>query len=158
MDSAVIDPVFQTPTLSMLCDVTDPLTRQRYSRDPRTIAKKAEEYLKSTGIADTSYFGPELEFFVFDGVRLLPTPDAVRNPWAADRTPGGSSGGSAAAVAANLVAAWNAVGATAYPEFAAIVASDAGSGSSPSGTKSGCIRRNSAITLGPSSSSMVHTL
>ncbi|RLT34669.1 MAG: type I glutamate--ammonia ligase [Chloroflexi bacterium] len=70
LDSAVIDPIFQTPTLSMICDVTDPLTRQRYGRDPRTIARKAEEYLKSTGIADTSYFGPELEFFIFDDVRF----------------------------------------------------------------------------------------
>jgi glutamine synthetase len=70
LDTAVIDPIFQMSTLSFICDVADPLTRQRYSRDPRAIAKKAEEYLKTTGIADTSYFGPELEFFVFDDVRF----------------------------------------------------------------------------------------
>ena len=54
----------------MICDVTDPLTGERYTRDPRNIAKKAEEYLKTTGIADTAYFGPELEFFIFDDVRF----------------------------------------------------------------------------------------
>ncbi|MBM4416358.1 MAG: type I glutamate--ammonia ligase [Chloroflexi bacterium] len=70
VDTAVMDPVYETPTLSMICDVADPLTRQRYTRDPRTVAKKAEEYLKSTGIADTAYFGPELEFFIFDDVRF----------------------------------------------------------------------------------------
>jgi glutamine synthetase len=69
LDTAVIDSVYQTPTLSLICDVADPLTRQRYTRDPRAIAKKAEEYLKSTGIGDTAYFGPELEFFIFDDVR-----------------------------------------------------------------------------------------
>jgi glutamine synthetase len=70
LETAVIDPAYETPTLSMIGDVADPLTRQRYTRDPRAIAKKAEEYLKSTGIADTAYFGPELEFFIFDDVRF----------------------------------------------------------------------------------------
>ncbi|HRC62464.1 MAG: type I glutamate--ammonia ligase [Dehalococcoidia bacterium] len=70
LDTAVIDPAYDTPTLSLICDVADPLTRQHYSRDPRAIAKKAEEYLKTTGIADTAYFGPELEFFLFDDVRF----------------------------------------------------------------------------------------
>ena len=70
LDTAAIDTVYTSPTLSLICDVADPLTRQRYSRDPRAIAKKAEEYLKTTGIADTSYFGPELEFFIFDDVRF----------------------------------------------------------------------------------------
>ena len=70
LDTAAIDPIYDTPTISFICDVTDPMTRQRYSRDPRTIAKKAEEYLKTTGIADTAYFGPELEFFIFDDVRF----------------------------------------------------------------------------------------
>ena len=69
INSAMIDPVPAAPTLSLICDVSDPLTRERYSRDPRNVAKKAEEYLKSTGIADTAYFGPELEFFIFDDVR-----------------------------------------------------------------------------------------
>jgi glutamine synthetase len=67
--TAIKDPVTSIPTLSMICDVVDPLTRQPYSRDPRYIAKKAEQYVKSTGIADTVYFGPEAEFFVFDDVR-----------------------------------------------------------------------------------------
>jgi glutamine synthetase len=68
-DSAFVDPVLEVPTLVVVCDVFDPLTRQPYSRDPRHIAKKAESYLKQTGIADTSYWGPEAEFFLFDDVR-----------------------------------------------------------------------------------------
>src|SRR5205085_3461572 len=61
--TAVVDPVLDVPTLSIVCDVYDPISGEAYSRDPRYIAKKAENYLKSTGIADTSYFGPEAEFF-----------------------------------------------------------------------------------------------
>lgn len=68
--SAFIDPACQAPTLSLLCDIYDPITRKPYSRDPRYVARKAEEYLKSTGIADTSYWGPEMEFFIFDDVRF----------------------------------------------------------------------------------------
>ena len=67
--TARVDPACSVPTLSILCDIVDPVTRDRYSRDPRGIAKKAEAYLKSTGLADTSYWGPELEFFVFDDIR-----------------------------------------------------------------------------------------
>ncbi len=67
--TAFIDPFTKYPTLSLTCDVIDPITRDVYDRDPRGIAKKAEAYLKSTGIADTAYFGPEAEFFVFDSVR-----------------------------------------------------------------------------------------
>ena len=67
--TAVVDPVLTVPTLSLICDVYDPLTREAYSRDPRYIARKAEAYLKTTGIADVSYWGPEAEFFVFDSVR-----------------------------------------------------------------------------------------
>ena len=67
--TAVKDPAATVPTLSMVCDVVDPITKQPYSRDPRYIARKAEQYLKTTGIADTVYFGPEAEFFVFDDVR-----------------------------------------------------------------------------------------
>jgi len=66
--SAIVDPVCTVPTLSLTCDVIDPLTREPYSRDPRYIAQKAEAYLKSTGIADASYWGPEAEFFIFDHV------------------------------------------------------------------------------------------
>ena len=68
-NTAVRDPATSVPTLSMVCDVADPITKQPYTRDPRHIARKAERYLKSTGIADTVYFGPEAEFFIFDDVR-----------------------------------------------------------------------------------------
>ena len=66
--TALIDPFFTEPTLSLLCDIRDPVTGQDYTRDPRNVAKKAEKYLKSSGIADKAFFGPEAEFFVFDGV------------------------------------------------------------------------------------------
>jgi glutamine synthetase len=69
-ETAVIDPICETPTLSIICDIYEPLNKQPYTRDPRYIAKKAEEYLKSSGIADTSYWGPEMEFFIFDDVRF----------------------------------------------------------------------------------------
>jgi glutamine synthetase len=68
-DTAFIDPVLEVPTLVINCDVYDPVTRQPYSRDTRYVAKKAEAYLKQTGIADTSYWGPEAEFFLFNDVR-----------------------------------------------------------------------------------------
>ena len=67
--SAFIDPFFEEPTLVMSCDVIEPSTMQGYTRDPRSLAHRAEAYLKSTGIADTAFFGPENEFFVFDSVR-----------------------------------------------------------------------------------------
>jgi len=67
--TARVDPACSVPTLSVLCDIVDPVTRDPYSRDPRGVAKKAEAYLKSTGLAPTSYWGPELEFFVFDDIR-----------------------------------------------------------------------------------------
>lgn len=67
--TAFIDPFFEVPTMVIICDVADPVTRERYSRDPRYIAQKAERYLVSTGIADTSYWGPEAEFFIFNDVR-----------------------------------------------------------------------------------------
>jgi glutamine synthetase len=69
-DSAFVDPFAQIPTLVMVCNVQDPLTREDYSRDPRNVARKAVNYLKSTGIADTCFIGPEAEFFVFDDVRF----------------------------------------------------------------------------------------
>ncbi len=68
--SAKIDPFFAYPTLSLVCSIFDPITKQPYSRDPRHIARKAEAYLKQTGIADTAFMGPEAEFFVFDDVRF----------------------------------------------------------------------------------------
>lgn len=67
--TAIIDPFMETPTLSLICNVYDPITREAYERDPRNIAQKAEAYLKSTGIADVAYFGPEAEFFIFDDIR-----------------------------------------------------------------------------------------
>lgn len=67
--TARIDPFFKHPTLVLLCDIVDPITREPYSRDPRNIAKKAVSYLKSTGTGDTAFIGPELEFFIFDDVR-----------------------------------------------------------------------------------------
>jgi len=68
--SAFVDPVLQVPTLSLTCDIYDPITLEPYSRDPRFIGFKAEEYLKTTGIATTSYWGPEAEFFIFNSVRF----------------------------------------------------------------------------------------
>ena len=68
--SAFLDPFTQLPTLSLICSVKDPITGQSYSRDPRFVAQKAEKYLKSTGIADISYWGPELEFYILDNVRF----------------------------------------------------------------------------------------
>jgi glutamine synthetase len=69
-ESAVIEPFAQAKTLSLLCDIVDPITRESYARDPRGIAKRAVNFLKSTGIGDTAYFGPEPEFFIFDSVRF----------------------------------------------------------------------------------------
>ncbi len=68
-DTAVMDPFTDEPSLILVCDVIEPTTGQGYERDPRSVAKRAEAYLKSTGIADTAFFGPEPEFFVFDDVR-----------------------------------------------------------------------------------------
>ena len=68
-DTAIVDPVCKIPTLSLICNIKDPVTLESYSRDVRHITQKAEAYLKSTGIADTSYWGPEAEFFVFNDVR-----------------------------------------------------------------------------------------
>jgi glutamine synthetase len=70
LKTAILDPFAAQPTLDVFCDVFEPSTGQPYSRDPRSIAKAAEQYLKATGIADTGYFGPEAEFFIFDDVRI----------------------------------------------------------------------------------------
>ncbi len=72
--SACMDPFFAASTMVMNCDILDPASGQPYNRDPRGIAKKAEAYLKSTGVGDTAYFGPEAEFFVFDDVRFATDP------------------------------------------------------------------------------------
>ncbi len=68
-NTAWIDPFHKEKTLHIICSITEPESHHGYPRDPRSIAKKALEYLKSTGIADTAYFGPEAEFFIFDDVR-----------------------------------------------------------------------------------------
>ena len=67
--TAVLDPFTDEVTLILQCNIIEPVTMQGYERDPRSIALRAEEYLKSTGIADTAYFGPEPEFFIFDDVK-----------------------------------------------------------------------------------------
>lgn len=69
-ETAAVDPFCEIPTLSVFCNVLDPETRELFSRDPRYIAQKAEAYLKSSGLADTSFWGPELEHFVFDSARF----------------------------------------------------------------------------------------
>src|ERR1019366_4354787 len=73
--TATLDPFFAASTLVLVCDVVEPTTGARYNRDPRGIARKAEEYLKSTGVGDTAFFGPEAEFFVFDDVRFSADPN-----------------------------------------------------------------------------------
>jgi len=73
--TALMDPFIKEPTLSLICNIYDPITKEPYSRDPRNIARKAEAYLKSSGIGDTAYFGPEPEFFIFDGIRYSQGPD-----------------------------------------------------------------------------------
>ncbi len=94
-ETAVMDPFMQAPTVSLLCNIVDPITKERYTRDPRNIAHKAEAYLKSTGIGDTAYFGPEAEFFVFDDVRYESTNnrsfysvDSVEGNWNTGRDEG----------------------------------------------------------------------
>lgn len=68
--TAVLDPVLKVPTLSLICDVVDPVTREPYARDPRHIAQMAEGYLVQTGIATVSYWGPEAEFYIFNDIRF----------------------------------------------------------------------------------------
>src|SRR5690349_8017184 len=68
--TAFVDPCLEVPTLSLTCDVADPVTGERYSRDPRYVAQKAEQYLVKSGIATTAYWGPEAEFFIFNSVRF----------------------------------------------------------------------------------------
>jgi len=86
--TAVMDPFCDIPTLSLICNVKDPVTGDHYSRDPRYVAQKAEKHLKETGLADTSYWGPEAEFFIFDDVRYdenhhssFYTIDSVEGDW-----------------------------------------------------------------------------
>jgi glutamine synthetase len=69
-ETAFMDPFMEYPTISLVCNIVDPITKEYYTRDPRYIAQKAENYLKSTKIGDTAYFGPEAEFFVFDNIQF----------------------------------------------------------------------------------------
>ena len=87
-ETATIDPFEPIVTLSMICNIQDPVTREDYSRDPRNVARKAVNYLKSTGIADTCFIGPEIEFFIFDDIRFDQTAnsgyyfiDSVEGQW-----------------------------------------------------------------------------
>ena len=86
--TAVMDPFCSEPTLSLICDIVDPITRENYTRDPRWIAKKAANYVKLSGIGDTIFFGPELEFFVFNSARFTTGPnigyyeiDSIEGAW-----------------------------------------------------------------------------
>jgi glutamine synthetase len=98
--TAKMDPFYALPTLSLICDIQDPVTGEGYTRDPRNIAKKAEKYLASTGIADTAYFGPESEFFMFDHVAYSQDAaggfyevDSSEAPWNTGASEGGSNMG-----------------------------------------------------------------
>ncbi len=68
--TATVDPCLEVPTMWIICDIKDPIRREPYSRDPRYIARKAEAYLRETGLADTSYWGPEAEFYIFNSIRF----------------------------------------------------------------------------------------
>lgn len=99
-ETAFMDPFFSAPTVVVTCDVIEPSTMQGYERDPRSIARRAEAYLKSTGIGDTAYFGPEPEFFVFDEVKFDIDMSGARHTiyaeeaaWSTDKAyEGGNSG------------------------------------------------------------------
>jgi glutamine synthetase len=91
-NSMFVDPFIQESTISLICDVYEPATKEKYTRCPRSIAQKAEAYLQSTGIADTVYYGPEAEFFIFDDVRFDSAPngsfykiDSIEGKWNSGR-------------------------------------------------------------------------
>ena len=95
--TAFVDP-FMTKTLAMTCNIQDPITREDYAKDPRNVARKAEAYMQSTGIAETAYFGPKAEFFIFDDVRFDQNEhesyyhvDSVEGEWTRGQS-GGSKG------------------------------------------------------------------
>jgi glutamine synthetase len=98
-ETAVLDPFTTIPTISMICNIQDPITREDYTRDPRNVARKAVNYLKSTGIADTCYIGPEAEFFIFDDIRFDAKPneayyhiDSIEGEWNRGRVEGPNLG------------------------------------------------------------------
>jgi glutamine synthetase len=70
VETAKMDPFYAAPTLTLICNIVDPVTREPYTRDPRNIARKADAYLKSSGLGDVAYIGPEAEFFIFDDIRF----------------------------------------------------------------------------------------
>jgi glutamine synthetase len=97
--TAKMDPFYEAPTLVLICDIVDPVTREAYSRDPRNITKKADAYLKSSGIGDVAYIGPEAEFFIFDDIRFESTRfsafyeiDSVEGSWNTGRDEGPNLG------------------------------------------------------------------
>jgi glutamine synthetase len=97
--TAVMDPFTEVPTIVMVCDIHDPITRERYTRNPRNVAQKTIAYMQSTGLADTAYIGPEAEFFIFDDVRFDEGPnqsfysvDSVEGSWNTGRNEGPNLG------------------------------------------------------------------
>jgi glutamine synthetase len=97
--TAKMDPFYEAPTLVLICNIVDPVTREAYSRDPRNITQKADAYLKSSGIGDIAYFGPEPEFFIFDDIRFESTRfsafyeiDSVEGNWNTGRDEGPNLG------------------------------------------------------------------
>lgn len=97
--TAMIDPFCEIKTLSMVCNIITPITKEKYTRDPRNVALKAEAYLNSTGLGDTAFFGPEAEFFIFDDVRFETTAnksfymvDSVEGRWNSGRDEGPNLG------------------------------------------------------------------
>ncbi len=97
--TAKMDPFYEAPTLVLICDIADPVTREPYTRDPRNIAKKADAYLKSSGIGDVAYIGPEAEFFIFDDIRFESTRfgafyeiDSIEGAWNTGRDEGPNLG------------------------------------------------------------------
>jgi len=97
--TAKMDPFYEAPTLVLICNIVDPVTREAYTRDPRNITRKADAYLKSSGIGDIAYFGPEAEFFIFDDIRFESTRfsafykiDSVEGSWNSGRDEGPNLG------------------------------------------------------------------
>ncbi len=97
--TAKMDPFYEAPTLVLICDIVVPVTREAYTRDPRNITQKADAYLKSSGIGDVAYFGPEAEFFIFDDIRFESTRfsafyeiDSVEGNWNTGRDEGPNLG------------------------------------------------------------------
>ncbi len=97
--TAKMDPFYEAPTLVLICNIVDPVTREAYTRDPRNIAQKADAYLKNSGIGDVAYFGPEPEFFIFDDIRFESTRfsafyeiDSVEGNWNTGRDEGPNLG------------------------------------------------------------------